>query len=186
MPLSRKDFFKKACISGACLCGFSNLASLATTRGENNESPAPQVNTKLMQDWLSNLLSSMAEQSNSENVRSILKQCAIAHYNNLNMDDLLANYTGHMDKFINFIEEKWGWKITYNKLTKTILANENKNFCVCPIISGMNKKFPALCYCSEGFAEKMFSRIAGNPVSATVISSIQRGDKSCQYQINLS
>jgi predicted hydrocarbon binding protein len=186
MTVSRKEFFKKACISGACLCGFSQIALLANNNKLTNKSQTPDTVNKLMQDWLSNLLSGLGEHADKENVRDTIKKCAIVHYSNLNMDELLSAYIGNLDKFINFIEEKWGWKISWDKLTKTIIADENKNYCVCPIVSGINKKFPALCYCSEGFAEKMFSAIAKKPVSASVISSIQRGDKSCKYQIVLS
>jgi predicted hydrocarbon binding protein len=42
-----------------------------------------------------------------------------------------------------------------------------------------------ICYCSEGFAERMFSRVAGVEVSAEVVSSVRRGDLSCVYRIEL-
>lgn len=103
------------------------------------------------------------------------------------MDDMLTDYEGKLERFIDFIEEKWGWKIEYNQVTKTLIADENKNYCVCPMVSKVKEtKLPALCYCSEGFAEKMFSKVVGQPVTANVISSIQRGDKSCKYKITFS
>ena len=30
MAISRKDFFKKACLAGACFCGFTSLGMQAT------------------------------------------------------------------------------------------------------------------------------------------------------------
>lgn len=43
-----------------------------------------------------------------------------------------------------------------------------------------------LCYCSEGFAELMFSKVVGHPVKAEVIRSIHRGAASCAYQIDIN
>jgi predicted hydrocarbon binding protein len=103
------------------------------------------------------------------------------------MNDLLTPYIGDLEKFIEFLEKKWGWKIDYNKKTKTLIANENKNYCVCPMINKKNKvNQSAICYCSEGFAERMFSLVASQPVSAAVISSIQRGDERCIYKIDFN
>ncbi|HEY4786610.1 MAG TPA: hypothetical protein VIH57_11195, partial [Bacteroidales bacterium] len=70
---------------------------------------------------------------------------------------------------------------------KTLIADENKNYCVCPI-SQIRKdvSISAMCYCSEGFAEKMFSVVAGVPAKARVVSSIRRGDERCKYKIIFS
>ena len=100
------------------------------------------------------------------------------------MDEILKPFINDLDKFIEFLEKEWGWKVDYSQATRTIIANENKNYCVCPMINNDGKdKNPAICYCSEGFAEKMFSLVAGQPASANVISSIQKGDKNCIYKI---
>jgi predicted hydrocarbon binding protein len=115
-----------------------------------------------------------------------MKPCSLAHYDFLEMDKILAPYVGDMVKFTQFISEQWGCKIDYNPETGVIVADENKSFCVCPMV---DKKKGAgssiLCYCSEEFAEKMFSTIAGHPVKARVISSIPRGDDRCKYEIRI-
>ncbi len=96
---------------------------------------------------------------------------------------MLKNYEDNLEKFIVFIEEKWGWKIDYNAQTKTLIANENKNYYVCPMGNKEKGISSAICYCSEGFAEKMFSKVIGRTVNATVVSSIQRVDISCKNMI---
>ena len=181
--MNRKDFFKKACLTGACMCGFSSIA-LSNKKNSVQSEVTQDGNLILIQTWISNLLSNLNEELDEEGKRSVLKNCSVVHYENLKMDDVLSPFVGNLEKFIGFLEEKWGWKIDYNKETKTLIANENKNYCVCPIINnkdGVNNF--SLCYCSEGFAEKMFSVVKGVPASATVISSIQRGDKKCIYKI---
>ena len=69
---------------------------------------------------------------------------------------MLTPFKGHLDNFIEFIEEKWGWKVSYEDSNKQVLiVDEDKPFCVCPLLQKeKEKKFPALCYCSEGFAGK--------------------------------
>lgn len=180
--MDRKNFFKKACFAGVCFCGFSSISSLA-----NSDTSTIQDNSKqLNQDWLSNLLSNLNQDLEEDILRNIVKKSSIVHYNNLNMDTLLSDYFGDLDKFNKYIESAWGWKIDYNKTTKVLVADENKDNCVCPILEykkGLNTS--AICYCSEGFAEKMFSYVTGVPVKAKVISSIRKGDKSCKYKIEI-
>ncbi|HNW52350.1 MAG TPA: hypothetical protein PKH79_14810 [Prolixibacteraceae bacterium] len=182
MSLSRKDFFKTVCLGGACLCGFGPVALAATSSPDPSSDQDNKM--QLFKEWIEMILSNIDSSLSEKEVRSIIKSCALAHYNQLKMDDVLAGYQGNLDKFIGWLETSWGWKVTHDRETKTIVADENKNYCVCPMINhAEGKKYPALCYCSEGFAEKMFSTVIGSSVSATTVSSVQRGDASCKYQI---
>ena len=180
--MDRKGFLQKACLAGACFCGFGNMSGFA-----GNESGASQDNQKqLYQDWLSNFLSNLHQDLDEDLLREIIKKSSFVHYNNLNMDAMLSDYIGDLDKFIHYIEGAWGWKIHYDKSEKVLLVDENKDHCVCPILE--HKKdvdTSAICYCSEGFAEKMFSVVTGLPVKARVVSSVRKGDKSCKYRIEI-
>ncbi len=189
MLINRKEFLKRACLSGAAsLCGFSSISLFANNNESQQSTPEPD-NSKLLlvQEWTNCLLSNLNEQLSEEELRRALKSCAVVHFNNLKMDNVLAQYIGHLDKFIKFLEEEWGWKVEYNKTSKTLIANKNKNYCVCSIVNHKSGAKPtAICYCSEGFAEKMFSTVAGVIAKATVISSIHRGDDRSKYKIEFS
>jgi hypothetical protein len=185
MSLSRKDFFKTICISGACLCGFSSLA-LPATGSENQITSANESKAKeqLLQAWIAQILTNINSELDEAEIRKVMKSCALVHYSDLKMDDLLSGYVGNLDKFTGWIEENWGWKIEYDKEEKILIAEENKSYCVCPMVNHQSgSKLPVMCFCSEGFAEKMFSTVVGVPVTASVVSSILRGDKSCKYKI---
>ena len=180
--MDRKSFFKKACFAGACFCGFGSISGLAN----NNTSEVQDESKQLKQNWLSNLLSNLDQDLEEDVLRKIVKKASIVHYENLKMDSLLSDYIGDLEGFNKYIEETWGWKIDYNKRSKVLIADENKDFCVCPILEHKEGiKTSAICYCSEGFAEKMFSVVAGVAVSAKVISSVRRGDKTCKYKIKI-
>lgn len=183
--ISRKDFFKKACYTGVCLCGFGSIG-LPNNMGNSGLENVSQGSKKdLHQEWLSILLSNISKVLDENEKREILKKCASAHYQDLEMDKVLVSYRYDLNKFIHFLENEWNWKIDYNKTTKTIIADENKDHCVCPIINNNESDLSAMCYCSEGFAELMFSYITGVSVSARVISSIHRGNDRCIYKIIL-
>lgn len=188
MNTNRRNFVKKACISGACLCGFgSMLAQGANSKGTTDIAESDDRNTKFMQDWISTLLLNIDENTSQEECRKMMKPCAVAHYNFLEMDTVLAPYVGDINKFIQFIGEKWDWKIDFDPVSGVIIADENKAQCVCPMVNqGKGVRSSILCYCSEGFAEKMFSEVVGHSIKAEVISSIHRGNQSCKYQIELS
>ncbi len=187
METNRRNFVKKACLSGACLCGFGSIvAHSANMKGTANGTESDDRNTKFMQDWISNLLLNIDENASQEECRKIMKPCAAAHYDFLEMDTVLTPYEGDISKFLQFIGEKWDWKIEYNPDSGVIIADENKAQCVCPMVNQeKGVRSSILCYCSEGFAEKMFSKVVGHPVKTEVISSIHRGNKSCKYQILL-
>ncbi|HBG57301.1 hypothetical protein [Proteiniphilum sp. UBA1028] len=184
--ISRKKFIKKVCYAGTCLCGF-NAAGLANNENQTEtDNPINDNKNNLQREWLSVLLNNMNDTIEANEKRKILKSCASVHYFNLGMDEILAPYKHDLDKFISFLESEWGWIIEYNRKENIIIADEDKQLCVCPIINGHNNTdLSSLCYCSEGFAELMFSFITGRPVSATVASSIHRGNKSCIYRIVL-
>jgi hypothetical protein len=188
MTLSRKEFFKKACLTGACMCGFGSLVlSAKNSSGPSALSEDEDKRLTLVQEYLGGLLLNMQENLDEEENRKNIKQLAQVHYKQLNMDEFLKPYQNNLDGFISFIEKEWGWKITYNKSTQMIIADENKSYCVCPMINHKaGIKVAALCYCSEGFAETMFSKVIGHKVNAKVISSIQRGNDRCKYEISLS
>jgi hypothetical protein len=187
MSLKRKDFLKKICISGACICGFSSLAYSAGVGDVIDSVDVEDKKSSLSKEWISNLLHNVSVELDKEVARKLIKKTSVVHYNDLKMDALLAEYKGELDKFIVFLGEKWGWKIEYDKPRRILIADENKNFCVCPMAT-YNKETDssAICYCSEGFAEKMFSIVSGKSTQAEVVSSIRRGDASCKYKIVFS
>ncbi len=184
MDSNRRSFLKKACIAGSCFCGFSFIAGQKL--GAATDEVAENAQQKLMQEWISTLMLSLDEQTDEQLSRQIMKRCARAHYDQLNMEQLLENYVGNPNKFIQFLKDSWNWRVSFDEEKRVVLADENKDFCVCPMVnSERGVKSAVLCYCSEGFAELMFSKVAGHPVEARVLSSIHRGDKSCRYEIKL-
>jgi hypothetical protein len=188
MTIDRKDFLKKVCFSGACLGGFSSIAFPK----ESNDAKvaalqAEDKNLPLLQEWITSILQNVPIELDKESARKLIRKTAEVHYNNLKMDSQLAEYEGNIDKFIAFLQNNWGWKVDYDKEKKILIADENKNYCVCPIaVYNKEKDSSAMCYCSEGFAEKMFSKVSGVQAKAEVIASIRKGDSSCKYKIAFS
>ncbi|MDX8337759.1 DUF6144 family protein [Draconibacterium sp. IB214405] len=175
---SRRNFIKKTCISGTCFCGFLSVAN--TGRAEESANPEKL----LMQQWISVLLKSIDD--NTKVSQQILKNCAQVHFQHLEMEKILKSFRGDLDKFNTFLENEWGWKIDFDKESGVLLANENKDYCVCPMVNqekGVDSSI--LCYCSEGFAERMFSFVTGHEVKAEVISSIHRGNNTCIYKVQI-
>lgn len=179
---TRKDFIKKACISSACLCGFASMAK--SSNNNETEESAPEIN--LHREWVLTLLENIEKSGNESIMKESIKSSAITHYQQLNMDEVLKPFIGNIEKFIEFLSNEWGWIIEYDRTLNKIIANENKKVCVCPILPPQkNKTNKLICYCSEGFAEIMFSKVLPKKVQAEVISSIHRGNEKCIYQITI-
>ena len=137
-------------------------------------------------DLVATLLNGMDATVDQGTRAALLKGCAVAHYKVLKMDVVLAEYQGRVEEFCQFLSTNWNWKVSYDKTTQVIIADENKNECVCPLVKRqIVKDSGTLCSCSEGFAEKMFTTVIGKPVNATVVQSILRGAPSCVYRIQI-
>lgn len=103
------------------------------------------------------------------------------------MESVVARFCGDLAGFLQFLSETWGWQVTYDPAAGTITADENKPTCVCPLVQKSPEALSGtLCYCLEGFAERMFSAVIGRPVRAAVVQSVLRGAESCIYSIQIS
>lgn len=135
-------------------------------------------------DWNNELLKNMEQHPEADTVE-LMHHCSDYHYRTIDMDTLLLPYIGKLPAFMNFLEKEWNWIITYDEKERVITANENKEFCVCPIVTASkdHEVSPTLCHCSEGFASRMFGKVIGHEVNAEVISSVLRKDNNCIYRI---
>lgn len=187
---TRRKFLKIACLSGACLCGFGNVMESKALNAISSIDDKPSEENKaekMAKRWIIEVLENINNNMQEEQVRSLVKSASIADYDGLAMDKVLAPYIGDIDRFNKFLENEWGWLIHYeNGNHNVIIADENKPHCVCSLLKYANgKRYPALCYCSEGFAERMYTAVSGKQAKARIISAIQRGDKTCIYRIEL-
>lgn len=175
---------KTGCLAGLCACLGGSEAAAAEEAGAAAQTGEPKPPT-MPQKWIVAVLPALAAMD-KEQAKRVLKTGAPAHFEHLNMTATVERYRGKMDEFLEYLRREWDWIIAYDRERGVIEIDENKSACVCPLIP---KDHPAdlgvLCYCSEGFAERLFSAVAGAPVRAEVAASIRRGQKSCKYRIGL-
>jgi len=155
--------------------------------GETAAEPGAEVvKDPMPSKWIAALLPQMEKSLDRETSKKLLKASAIAHFEHLEMEKMLAPHVGRLEPFLEFISKEWGWKIDYDQANGVIRIDEAKDRCVCPLKhKDVSLQSSILCDCSEGFAEKMFSVVVGRPVKAAVVASILRGAKSCKYQVVL-
>lgn len=140
------------------------------------------TDVSLVCTWLDALMASCQENP-AISMEEAIKQCSKTHYDALGMEEMLKPFFGRPEAFYGFLHEKWNWIVTVDKDGKRIIADENKAQCICPLLRAGAAHTPNLCNCSEGFAERMFSKVLGKQVKARVIESVLRGGKHCVYEI---
>ena len=107
--------------------------------------------------WISHLLSVLDNRLDAETKATILRECASFHYRDARMEEIVSQYRGNLEGFIQFLSEEWQWQVTYDPARQTIRADENKSYCVCPLVQQSSQAVSGtLCHCSEGFAKRMF------------------------------
>ena len=190
----RRSFVRKS-LAGICACGCGGgllasapgeaAASSAAASGPEAPTATTQDSTAMPRMWIAVLAESLAE-GDPEDARRLLKGCSASHWEHLGMDATLQPFQGNVPAFLDFLRSEWGWIIEYDPEAGLIQVNENKSDCVCPLVSGQRgRELGMLCYCSEGFAERLFGAVAGGVVRAEVTESILRGGERCRYRIRL-
>ncbi len=175
---------KTTCLAGFCACVAEETTNSGMAAGDGAQTEAAKPAT-MPQKWIAALLPQLAE-GDREHARRLLKRCSHSHYEDLKMQETVDRYRGKLDEFLAFLRKEWGWVIDYDRNRGVIQINENKSSCVCPLVQkNAGAGLGILCYCSEGFAEKVFSEVVGSEVRAEVTESILRGAKSCRYRIDL-
>lgn len=137
---------------------------------------------ELISSWTKTYIS---QTLNGVDSTKAVKRCSSTHYNILKMDEIIQKYIGNIKGFITFLENEWDWIVTYDKETGKIIANENKEFCLCPLYKEGVVVNESLCLCSEGFATLMFSKVLQKDVQVNVVQSYIRDKKPCVYEIDL-
>jgi hypothetical protein len=155
---------------------------MATSAFRNSSSARAPADVGLVCAWLDELMTGYQENPQIE-MEAAIKKCSKTHYDALNMDDVLEPFLGRPEAFYSFLQEKWNWIVTVDEDGKRIFADENKAQCICPLIRAGAVHTPNLCNCSEGFAERMFTKVFERPVKARVIESVLRGGRHCVYEI---
>lgn len=130
MTTTRRNFLKKACISGICLCGFSTILGSETFTPKTPSSETPNKNEIMFLKWITELLENLENSHLTEaQLRQIVKSSSIAHHHNLEMDTMLTPFKGHLDNFIEFIEENGGGKSVMKTVTsKCLLLTRTSHF----------------------------------------------------------
>lgn len=142
-----------------------------------------EENGCLSSAWIGALLEGAEHELDPAVSAKLLRGCGSAHYRAMNIEATAARYRGDLPAFVGFLSTEWHWKVSYDRGSGIILADEDKPDCVCPLAKGGAVTSPLLCRCSEGFAELLFAAVVGRPVRATVVRSILRGDPSCVYRV---
>jgi hypothetical protein len=148
--------------------------------------PSQPIEDRFGYAWAAALISALDTDLPVEVTAPMLRACASVHYADAHMDSIVARFHNDLGGFLQFLTDQWGWLVTYNPTEGTITADENKPYCVCPLVQKSPQAVSGtLCYCSEGFAKRMFSAVIGRPVKATVVQSVLRGAGSCIYSIQV-
>lgn len=138
---------------------------------------------KMIEDWIAcyRCKKALNEPLDSE----ILSECSEIHYLHLGMDQILEPYIGNMEGFIDMISKSWGWSFELIQTEEKghIFIDEQKDYCVCPLVLSSAILSRDLCECSRAFNKRMFERVIGKEVEVSLGHTYIRDKKSCQYHV---
>jgi len=100
MESTRRSFLA-SCGTGLCVCGFSRLASAASP-AMAAEGDVKSVKDPMPSKWIVALLPQLERHVDRSTAKSVLKGCAGAHFDHLDMGKQLSPYVGRLDAFLAF------------------------------------------------------------------------------------
>ena len=73
--MNRKDFLKKACLSGVCMCGFGSIAFAKDADGVDEKAFQAQTESlSLLREWISSVLLNANVELDKESARKLIKK----------------------------------------------------------------------------------------------------------------
>jgi predicted hydrocarbon binding protein len=193
--MNRRKMLKQACGLGLCACAAPALLSqaCAATDSPTNAAAAPASAPKdealrKAEWWLSHsqkqtaklwelLATRLDEKTRQEILEQLGRNCA----RNLKWAE---KYKGNPEGFFQFMSQKAGEQITYDREKGIITVVTRERDCDCRLA---NSKItpPIFCACSVGWQKHTYETILGKPVDAEVKESVLRGSKRCVFEVRV-
>ncbi len=190
----RRRFLRHSCGLGLCACAGSALMSQGGHADENNtaappeEAASPTDPAWRLQWWLSHTQKQMAklwellETHLDEKTRvAILEQLGRNCAANLGW---AKQYQGNPDAFFEFMNQKTGEQLDYDKDKGVITVTTRERDCDCRMV---NSKItpPIFCACSIGWQKHTYETILGKKVDVRIKESVLRGSKRCVFEVRI-
>jgi predicted hydrocarbon binding protein len=183
---------KQACGIGLCACAGPALfaqAGEAATNPANTATAAPSGDAlPKIQWWLNHtqkqtarlwelLESHLDEKTRLKILEQLGRNCAISL-------KWAEQYRGNPDGFFQFMNQKAGEQITYDREKGVITIVSRERDCDCRMV---NSKItpPIFCACSLGWQKHTYETILGKKVDAEVKESVLRGSKRCVFEVRV-
>ena len=184
--MNRKDFFKKACVSG--ICGCTGLSFLLNSKAFADDEEVK----KEEQDWrigfiqrrfaklVSTFNSNLDEKTSKELLEQMGRECSNEGKNSI------LKFKGDTEGYLKEIEAQWAEKVEFDKEKKEITVfGRKKDKCLCPFVDNaiMPENF---CNCSIGWFTQSFETLLDQNVKVTLLSSVLQGNERCTFKIKLA
>lgn len=179
--MDRKQFLKN-CACGLCSC---TAVSFLTPFQSNADE------TEQREDWrfpfikkrYAKLYEILKKRMSEEELTDVFMQLGAFCASNF---QLIKDYQGDIDGFINEFEKRTGEKIEYNREKGFIkVIGAERGGCFCPLVDQklISKK---VCDCSLGWQQYTYQTLLGKKVKAELLESVLNGSTRCVFQIHIA
>ena len=179
--MDRKQFLKN-CACGFCSCtaiGFlSPVQSIADEPEQKEDWRFPFIKKRYAK-----LYEILSEKVCEEDLSEIFMQLGAFCASNL---ELIKDYQGNIDGFINEFENRSGEKIEYDREKGIIkVIGLERGGCFCPLVDQalISKK---VCDCSLGWQQYTYETLLGKKVKVELLESVLNGSTRCVFQIQIA
>ncbi len=183
--MNRNEFTKSIFALGMCpfLAGSMNstneLPKVISAANAGTEEPT------FIENWLSDLLSSMEATVDRETQVKIIEGCGRGCYNRHQFkQDIAANGKGDVNQLIEAYKANFEiWKAGDGI---HIRYGETSAQCYCPVVKNLPPKPDDLhCECTKATHQSIFEAALHQKVQVNILESLRRGGKTCHFLVTV-
>jgi len=187
--MNRKDFAFKLTLLGACpliVQKFSGSEILPAMQDQDEKYRALLNQKEFVENWLSDLLSSMEKHIDRKTQEKIVGGCGKACFERHQFKkDIAVAGSGDLNKLIEAYKKNFEvWKED-NKVH--IRYGEVSEKCYCPAANYRTSKPDDIhCECTRNTHKAVFEAALGKPFRVEISESLRRGGKTCHFIVYMT
>lgn len=175
--MNRNQFLKKLLVICTAISGISLLEGKSSMAQAKNTQPEKRATFK--EKWIVTLMKNMEMQLDEHTRCRLMESCGRECAKRGAIK--IAESSGDINRMIQKLssipdldiqqQNQDMYRVVYHK-------------CFCDLVKKDNARLPNIyCECSRGWLLEMFETAAGKPVNVTIIQTIKRGGKLCEFEV---
>ena len=179
--MKREEFLKTAALCGFCACARMPAPGAEAVK-DNPQLKALQRKMEFVHLRFAKLIAMLGKTLPQAELNQLLDQ--LGRECSREFAPLYGKFKGNVEGFLEMCRQDWKMKYKHDPVARRVVVyGEKTGKCVCPFVDPARMD-AAFCNCSLGWQQETFSTVIGKEVKVSILNSVLRGGRSCDFAID--